>query len=158
MFVTPKFCRSIVFSFSWELKRPQEKLKTMLMQNFGVTNKEYCDMLWYFLEWSIIIINEKKAWVTLLQNLIILYKQMYWHLLQRLCASFYQREPQAKSKWANQRTSLLQQLLRYNIMYSPDRQEIVLREKGTRILIKYWEKLIQELQMFVSYRRKLKTL
>ena len=25
----------------------------MLMQNFGVTNKEYCGMLWYFLEWSI---------------------------------------------------------------------------------------------------------
>ena len=24
----------------------------MLMQNFGVTNKEYYGMLWYFLEWS----------------------------------------------------------------------------------------------------------
>ena len=23
------------------------------MQNFGVTNKEYYGMLWYFLEWSI---------------------------------------------------------------------------------------------------------
>ena len=43
----------IVFSFSWELKWPQEKLKTMLMQNFGVTNKEPYGMLWYFLEWSI---------------------------------------------------------------------------------------------------------
>ena len=32
----------------------QEKLKTMLMQNFGVTNKEHYGMLWYFLEWSII--------------------------------------------------------------------------------------------------------
>ena len=31
----------IVFSFSWELKWPQEKLKTMLKQNFGVTNKEH---------------------------------------------------------------------------------------------------------------------
>ena len=31
----------------------QEKLKTMLMQNFGVTNKERYGMLWYFLEWSI---------------------------------------------------------------------------------------------------------
>ena len=30
----PKFCINIV-------KWPQEKLKTMLMQNFGVTNKEY---------------------------------------------------------------------------------------------------------------------
>ena len=49
----PKFCVSIVFSFSWELKRPQEELKTMLMQNFGVTNKEHYGMLWYFLEWSI---------------------------------------------------------------------------------------------------------
>ena len=53
MFVIPKFCISIVFSFSWELKRPQEKLKTMLMQKFGVTKKEYYGMLWYFLEWSI---------------------------------------------------------------------------------------------------------
>ena len=30
----------------------REKLKTMLLQNFGVTNKEHDDMLWYFLEWS----------------------------------------------------------------------------------------------------------
>ena len=28
----------------------QEKLKTMLMQNFGVTNKEHYGMLWFF--WS----------------------------------------------------------------------------------------------------------
>ena len=32
----------------------QEKLKTMFMQNFGVTNKEHYGMLWYFLEWSIV--------------------------------------------------------------------------------------------------------
>ena len=25
----------------------------MLMQNFGLTNKEHYGMLWYFLEWSI---------------------------------------------------------------------------------------------------------
>ena len=31
----------------------QEKLKTILMQNFGVTNKEHYGVLWYFLEWSI---------------------------------------------------------------------------------------------------------
>ena len=43
----------MVFSFSWELKWPQGKLKTMLLQNFGVTNKESdYGMLWYFLEWS----------------------------------------------------------------------------------------------------------
>ena len=29
------------------LKWPQEKLKTMLRQNFGVTNKEHYGMLWY---------------------------------------------------------------------------------------------------------------
>ena len=28
----------------------------MLMQNFGVTNKEYYGMLWYFLCWSIALI------------------------------------------------------------------------------------------------------
>ena len=48
-----QFCRSIVFSFSWGHFNSQEKLKTMLMQNFGVTNKAYYGMLWYFLEWSI---------------------------------------------------------------------------------------------------------
>ena len=32
----------------------QKKLKTMLMQNLGVTNKEHYGMLWYFLEWSIV--------------------------------------------------------------------------------------------------------
>jgi len=49
-----KFCISIVFSFSWELKLPEEKLKTKLKQNFGVTNKEHYGMLWYFLEWSVL--------------------------------------------------------------------------------------------------------
>ena len=31
-----------------------KKLKTMLMQNFGVTIKEHYGMLRYFLEWSIL--------------------------------------------------------------------------------------------------------
>ena len=31
------------------------ELKTMLMQNFGVSNEEYYGMVWYFLEWSIVI-------------------------------------------------------------------------------------------------------
>ena len=26
----------------------------MIMQNFGVTNREHYGMLWYFLEWSIV--------------------------------------------------------------------------------------------------------
>ena len=38
--------------------RFQGKLKTLLMQNFGVTNKEHYGMLWYFLEWSIRIVAE----------------------------------------------------------------------------------------------------
>ena len=49
MYVTPKFCIIIVFSFFWELKWPQEKLKTMLIQNFELTNKEYYSMLWHLL-------------------------------------------------------------------------------------------------------------
>ena len=53
LFVTPKFCISIVFSFSWGQFNSQEKLKTMLTQNFGVTNKDQYGILWYFLEWSI---------------------------------------------------------------------------------------------------------
>ena len=38
-FVTPKFCITIVVSFSWQLKWPQEKQKTMLMQNSGWQTK-----------------------------------------------------------------------------------------------------------------------
>ena len=45
--------------------------------------------------------NYKNYWKKFLSNfttlnLIILYTQMHWNVLQRLCASFYQREPQAK--------------------------------------------------------------
>ena len=50
MFVTPKFCVSIVFSFSLGHFNSQEKLKTMLMQNFVVTNKEH--MVCYGIFWS----------------------------------------------------------------------------------------------------------
>ena len=35
----PKFCITFVFPFSWVLQPFQEKLKTMLMQNFGGTTK-----------------------------------------------------------------------------------------------------------------------
>ena len=51
MFVAPKFCIRIVFSFSWGHFNSQEKLKTMLMQNFGVSDKEHYGILLYFLEW-----------------------------------------------------------------------------------------------------------
>ena len=37
------------FSFSWHHFNSQEKLKTMLLQKFGVTSKEHYGMLWYFL-------------------------------------------------------------------------------------------------------------
>ena len=50
---TPKFCISIVFSFSWGQFNSQEKLKTMQTQKFGVDKQK---ALWYvmaFLEWSI---------------------------------------------------------------------------------------------------------
>ena len=43
---------SILSLVSLGRKWPQERPQTMLMQNFGVTNKEYYGMLWYFLEWS----------------------------------------------------------------------------------------------------------
>ena len=40
-FVPLKFCISIVPNFSWDDCKSQEKLKTMLMQNFGGTTKKY---------------------------------------------------------------------------------------------------------------------
>ena len=51
----PKILKEhLVFSFSWGHLNSQARLKTMLLENFGVTNKEYYRMLWYFLEWSIV--------------------------------------------------------------------------------------------------------
>ena len=44
MLVTPKFCISIVFSFSCELKKAQEKLKTIIVQNLRA--------LWYVMVFS----------------------------------------------------------------------------------------------------------
>ena len=37
----PKFCISIVFVFSWDHCRSEEKLETMLLQNIGGANKEF---------------------------------------------------------------------------------------------------------------------
>ena len=39
--VPPKFCTSIVFNFSWDLKSPKEKFKTMLMQILEGNKKYY---------------------------------------------------------------------------------------------------------------------
>ena len=44
----PKILHKYFFSFSWGHFYSHEKLKTMLTQNFGVTNKEHYGMLWYF--------------------------------------------------------------------------------------------------------------
>ena len=53
MFVTPKLALALFSVSLGELKWPQEKLKTILKQNSGVTNKEHYGMLSFFLEWSI---------------------------------------------------------------------------------------------------------
>ena len=45
--------QSISKSILCKKRASQEKLKTMLMQNFGLSNKEHYGLLWYFLEWSI---------------------------------------------------------------------------------------------------------
>ena len=45
----------------------QEKLKTMLMQNFGVPKKEHYGMLWYFLEWSILNTQRNLYWISFLK-------------------------------------------------------------------------------------------
>ena len=54
MFVTPKYCISIVFSFSWELKWPLEKLKQCFRKIWGDKQRA----LWYvmvFSGWSIVV-------------------------------------------------------------------------------------------------------
>ena len=49
----PKNLNKHCFQFLLGHFNSQEKLKTMLTQNFGETNKEHYGMLWYFLERSI---------------------------------------------------------------------------------------------------------
>ena len=49
----PKILHKHCLQFLLGVKMVQEKLETMLMQNFGVTKKRHHGMLWYFLEWSI---------------------------------------------------------------------------------------------------------
>ena len=51
----------------------------MLMQRFGVTNKEHYCMLWYFLEWSIVqtsflswLTSRASIWFALTLNIIII--------------------------------------------------------------------------------------
>ena len=48
----------------------------MLMQNFGVTNKEHYGLLWYFLEWSIALQME---WLT---DFLSSYKQITGIVMQ----------------------------------------------------------------------------
>ena len=45
----PKFCTSIVFIFSWDDSKSQEKMKAMFMQNFGGQAKS----IMVFLKWPI---------------------------------------------------------------------------------------------------------
>ena len=42
----PQILHKRCLQFLLGVKWPQEKLKTMLMQNLGVTNKEHYGMLW----------------------------------------------------------------------------------------------------------------
>ena len=52
LFVTQIFFMSIVFSFSWELKWPQEKMKTMLTQNFWGEKQR---VLWYVMIFYLVV-------------------------------------------------------------------------------------------------------
>ena len=102
----PKVLHKHCLQFLLEVKKwPQEKLKTMLMQNFGVTNKEHYGMLWYFLEWSI-----PKYWSSLIGHRVPDFSS--WHtcarfnlvprVSQRGCARLCTRgvcTGSSKSKW-----------------------------------------------------------
>ena len=52
----------------------------MLMQNFGVTNKEHSGMLWYFLEWSIDIVSGKTDFVNSHRLPLLDEKRLYSYL------------------------------------------------------------------------------
>ena len=51
--VTPRFCVSIVFSFFWELKWPQEKLKTTNAYAKFWGDKQRA--LWYVIFFSVVV-------------------------------------------------------------------------------------------------------
>ena len=78
LFIIPKFCVSIVFSFSLGHFKSQEKLKTMLIQNFGVTNKEH--MVCYGIFWS----GQLDLSTIKLQVITIRFFTKIWFLLLRL--------------------------------------------------------------------------
>ena len=48
-----KFCINIVFVFSWDHCKSQEKVETMLMQNVGGGGGGKQRILWYFPKWPI---------------------------------------------------------------------------------------------------------
>ena len=75
----PKICISTVFSFSWGHFNSREKLKIMLMQKFGVTNKEHYGMLWHFLEWSIVFLFPLFQTRALLYTLSVPSSVDKWH-------------------------------------------------------------------------------
>ena len=50
----PKMLHKLCLQFLLGIQMAPEKLKTMRIENFWVTNKEHYDMLWYFLKWSIV--------------------------------------------------------------------------------------------------------
>ena len=57
----PKILHKHCLQFLLGNKWPQEKLKAMLMQHFGATNKEHYGIIWYFLEWSIALFTDTPA-------------------------------------------------------------------------------------------------
>ena len=69
----PKILHKHCFRFSWGHFNFHEKLKTIVMQSFGAKNKEHYGMLWYFLEWSIIVMQIKLMLLLLLLNKILIH-------------------------------------------------------------------------------------
>ena len=64
----PKLLHKHCFQFLLELKWTQEKLKTMLKQNFAVTNQEHYGMLWYFWSGQLylwLILKETNVWIVM---------------------------------------------------------------------------------------------
>ena len=52
---------------------PRETENYVFKQNFGMTNKEYYGMLWYFLEWSIGQLHDDVILLQLPESLSVLF-------------------------------------------------------------------------------------
>ena len=62
----PKNFAEALFQFLLGVKMAPRETEDIVMQNFGVINKEHYGLLWYSLEWSIAVVFYRFVFLLLL--------------------------------------------------------------------------------------------